>query len=152
MVALFRKFGSIFGSSDNKSPAKGLSLQRAVSDLLFEASRVDDDVTLDDTAIAKKTLVDLLKVSESDADRLFAESCLVENRIISYQPLTNLINKSLTYEDKTALIRAMWNIAHSDGSIHSFEDHIVRKIADLLYVSHTDFIYAKNLARNERNS
>ena len=152
MVALFRMFGSIFGSSDNKSADEGLSLQRAVSDLLFEASRVDDDVTLDDTAIAKKTLVDLLKVSERDADKLFAESSLVENRITSYQPLTNLINKNLTYEDKTALIRAMWSIAHSDGSIHSFEDHIVRKIADLLYVSHTDFIYAKNLARNERNS
>ncbi len=151
MVALFRKFGSIFGSSDNKSLARGLSLQRAVSDLLFEASRVDDDVTLDDTAIAKKTLVDLLRVSESDADRLFAESSLLENRIISYQPLTNLINKSFTYEDKTALIRAMWGIAHSDGNIHSFEDHIVRKIADLLYVSHTDFIHAKNLAKNERN-
>ena len=152
MVALFRKFGSIFGSSDNKSPDEGLSLQRAVSDLLFEASRVDGDVTLNDTAIAKKTLVDLLRISEREADRLFGESSLVENRITSYQPLTNLINRSLTYEDKTALIRAMWSIAHSDGSIHSFEDHIVRKIADLLYVSHTDFIYAKNLARNERNS
>jgi uncharacterized tellurite resistance protein B-like protein len=41
------------------------------------------------------------------------------------------------------LIIDMWAIAKADGVIDPMEEFVIRKVADLLYVSHSDFIYGK---------
>jgi uncharacterized tellurite resistance protein B-like protein len=42
----------------------------------------------------------------------------------------------------------MWRVAHADLELDMYEDHLVRKIAELLYVPHTEFITAKHRARS----
>jgi uncharacterized tellurite resistance protein B-like protein len=42
-----------------------------------------------------------------------------------------------------ALIENLWRIAFADGELHHYEEHVIRRIADLIHVSHMDFIAAK---------
>ena len=65
------------------------------------------------------------------------------NEIISLHELTAIINKEYTYSEKKDLIKMCWDIAYSDGRIDKYEDYTIRKISDLLYVKHSDFIKAK---------
>ena len=37
----------------------------------------------------------------------------------------------------------MWAVAHADNEVHPHEEYVIRKVADLLYVSHSDFIRGK---------
>ena len=56
---------------------------------------------------------------------------------------TREVNDSFTYDKKLVLIDNLWTIAYADGNLDKFEEHLIRKISDLLYVSHSDFIDIK---------
>ena len=61
----------------------------------------------------------------------------------SFYPFTKLINDHYDYPERVNVIKLMWKVAYADGTIDKYEDYIIRKVADLLYVSHSDFIQAK---------
>jgi len=42
---------------------------------------------------------------------------------------------------------ALWRLALSDATIHELEEHVIRKLSELLYVPHGRFIAAKQAAR-----
>ncbi len=119
------------------------ALNEAIATLLIEAARVDDNTTEADIAEAKKSLKLLANINSEQADVLIRKVSLPKNRPTSYLPLTKTINQNLDYDQKCVLIGAMWAIAHSDSHIDPHEDHIIRKISDLIYVSHRDFIDQK---------
>ena len=119
------------------------TLNEAIATLLVEAARVDNNTTEADIAEAKKSLKLLANINSEQADVLIGKVSLPKNRPTSYLPLTRTINQNLDYDQKCVLIGAMWAIAHSDSHIDPHEDHIIRKISDLIYVSHRDFIDQK---------
>ncbi len=119
------------------------ALNEAIATLLIEAARVDNNTTEADIAEAKKSLKLLANINSEQADELIRKASLPKNRPTSYLPLTQTINQNLDYDQKCILIGAMWTIAHSDSHIDPHEDHIIRKISDLIYVSHRDFIDQK---------
>jgi len=41
----------------------------------------------------------------------------------------------------------MWEVAYADGRIDRYEEHLIRKISELLHLSHKDFITGKQIAR-----
>ena len=60
---------------------------------------------------------------------------------------TRLINDHYNYARKTDLIAAMWRLAFADERLDKYEESLIRQVADLLYVSHSDFIQAKLRSR-----
>jgi uncharacterized tellurite resistance protein B-like protein len=44
----------------------------------------------------------------------------------------------------------LWRAAYSDGALHEYEEHLIRRIADLLHLSHSQFIGAKLRALGEK--
>ena len=61
-----------------------------------------------------------------------------------YYQFTSLINRGFSYTQKITLIQLLWEVAFSDGELDIYEEHLVRKIADLLHISHMDFIKTKH--------
>ena len=43
----------------------------------------------------------------------------------------------------------MWEIAFADGNIDKYEEYVIRKVSDLIYISNDDFIKAKLEVKNE---
>jgi uncharacterized tellurite resistance protein B-like protein len=41
----------------------------------------------------------------------------------------------------------MWQVAYADNQISAHENHLMRKIASLLYIPHKDYIAAKMCAK-----
>lgn len=65
----------------------------------------------------------------------------------SLHQFTRLINSDCTAEEKFELIKSMWEIAYSDKKIDKYEEYVIRKVAELIYVSHSDFIRAKSMVK-----
>ncbi len=62
---------------------------------------------------------------------------------------TRLIDDAFTPEQKVQVVERLWRIAYADEQVDRLEEHLVRKIANLLHVSHRDYIAAKLAARGE---
>ena len=41
----------------------------------------------------------------------------------------------------------MWEVAFSDNVINAYEEHLIRRVADLIYLPHVQFIEAKHIAK-----
>lgn len=67
------------------------------------------------------------------------------------QPFTQLIHHHCSYQEKFELIKAMWEVAYADGHLDKYEDYTIRKLAELLYIPHTEFIRARNLVKNSHS-
>ena len=58
-------------------------------------------------------------------------------------PLTRLITSQCSLEEREEIVRLLWEVSVADGHVDKHEEHLVRKVADLLYVPHNRFIKAK---------
>ena len=56
------------------------------------------------------------------------------------------INKHYSREQKTELLEQLWRVAFADGKLDKYEEHLVRKLAELLHVPHTRFVATKHRA------
>jgi uncharacterized tellurite resistance protein B-like protein len=65
---------------------------------------------------------------------------------------TRDINDNLDSGERIKLIESMWKIAYADGNIDKYEEHIIRKVSNLIYVAHSDFIKAKINARESNEN
>lgn len=69
-----------------------------------------------------------------------------ENATSLFQ-FTQIVNNSFSREEKFNLVKSMWQIALADDELDKYEEHIIRRVAELIYLSHTDFLVARNAAR-----
>lgn len=118
-------------------------LQQACAVLLTEVGRADYEETRLERNAIKTALSQKFSLTEDKLEHLLSLGESQENESTSLYPFTALINDKYDYNSKVELIQMMWNVASADGEISMYEDHMVRKIADLLYVSHSDFIQTK---------
>ena len=63
---------------------------------------------------------------------------------------TSQINAAFSAAEKVRLIEELWRVAYSDEVLHRYEEHVIRKVADLIYVPHSAFIAAKLRVQAER--
>jgi len=145
---LLRTFQNLFAGAAAEAPEGPDAIPLAGATLLAEVARVDHDVQEADLVAAREALQHLFALPPDKAQALLEVASRTENRPTSYHGIVSVLNRKLSREDKVRLIEHMWRVAHVDREIDMYEDHLVRKISDLLYLSHTDFIHAKHRARS----
>jgi uncharacterized tellurite resistance protein B-like protein len=111
--------------------------------LIIEVALADKDFDITEINLLKIILKDSYSISPEKIDNLVesAESTVKNNT--SLYSYTREINDSLNYEQKIALLDGLWKISYADGTLDKFEEHLVRKISDLIHISHGDFITSK---------
>ena len=123
-------------------------LQVATSAMLIETARADLDIKPEELTAVAKAVQKTFEISAEETEQLLRLAEEEIKQATDYYQFTSLINRSFSAEEKVHVIELMWRIAFADGKPDKYEDHLVRKIAGLLHVSHQDFIAAKHRARN----
>lgn len=115
----------------------------ATAALLIEVSKADFELTKQETEAVIEALRKRFNLDAMTLDALLklAEEELQQSSSL-YQ-FTRLVNDFYDYEQKLQLIESMWEIAYADGDLDKYEEHLIRKVAELIYVSHKDFIRLK---------
>lgn len=122
-------------------------LHLATAALLIEVARADDTVSDDELISLERGLSESFDLSVADIEELLALAQDEATRATSYFQFTSLIKDHFSLDMKAKVIELLWQVAFADGRIDKYEEHFVRKIADLLYVPHHDFIAAKHRAQ-----
>jgi uncharacterized tellurite resistance protein B-like protein len=128
------------------------SIQMATAALLIEMMRADMKISEDERRTITEAVRTKFNLSENETGTLLQ---LAEEELKSstgYYEFTYLINKKFTYEQKLKVIEHLWEVAFSDSELDKHEEHMMRKIATLIHVSHKDFINAKLRIRKKMTS
>ncbi len=120
------------------------SLHLACAALFVEMMHMDDKTHADEHDMILKSVCDLFSLPVNEANTLISLATQQRNQSTDYYQFTSLINKGFTQKQKTTLIKTLWQIAYADGELDKYEEHMVRKMADLLYVPHLEFIKTKH--------
>lgn len=118
-------------------------VQLATTALLLEMARVDrTDQQVEVKAIVR-AVRERFDLSPAEIDELLELAREEAWRSTDYFEFTSLINDAYDAAERVALVEHMWQVATADGRIDKYQEALVRKLADLLYVPHRDFIAAK---------
>ncbi len=141
-------FKKIFQTEDSDDPKidDKTSIKACIA-LLLETSMADEVLDESELKALKSTLLTDFLIEEDEIDELinFAKEN-VEDSTSLYE-FTRDINDNFDSDERIKLIESMWKIAYADGNIDKYEEHIIRKVSNLIYVAHSDFIKAKLLAK-----
>jgi uncharacterized tellurite resistance protein B-like protein len=125
------------------------TLELAGAALLVEALRSDGTVTEAEQAAVLRAVRERFGLSMEEADTLVALAAEASRQAHDFYQFTSLINRQYAQHEKEHLIELMWRVAYADGNLDVYESHLIRKIADLLYVPHRAYIAAKMRARDD---
>lgn len=115
----------------------------AIAVLLLECARADFDKQPAEIESVRAALREQFDLDEAQVDRLMGDAAHSASAAVSlHGPLARL-NSELTLDEKRGLMEWLWRVAAVDGRVDPHEEHLLRKVADLLYISHADYIRAK---------
>ena len=123
-------------------------INNACAALLIETALADKVFNEDELTSMQQTLKNVYKVNEKDIEELINESKKKVSESTSLYEYTRLINDFCDYEDKIRLINNLWSIAFADQQLDKYEEHLIRKISDLVHISHGDYINIKLKVRD----
>ncbi len=123
------------------------ALQLATAAILLEMMRIDNRIADEERAAITAALQRQFGLDAAQLDSLIALAEQESRQANDYYQFTSLINQACDYEQKGRIVENLWLVALADGHLDAHELHLMRKIADLLHVSHGDYIAAKQRAR-----
>lgn len=132
------------GAEETARSGREHAIRLATAVLMTEVARVDYDYD----EVEFESLIELIGrafhlPAEEAADLANAAGETAEE-YVSLHSFTQLLNKSLSESDKERVVSLLWQVAFADGRLDKYEDWLVLKIADLLYVNRSRVMLLKH--------
>ena len=122
----------------------------ATAALLVEMMRADYEVQPEEREAVLRALAAAFDdLSPEETRDLLARAEERADDATSLYEFTQHINRRLDHEQKAHVVELLWRVAYADGDLDKYEEHLVRRIADLIHVPHSVFIRMKHKARGE---
>ena len=119
------------------------SLDKACSALLIEVAYADKIFDESEINSLKESLKETYNIDEDIINELISDAKKTVDESTSLYEYTRVVNDEFNYSDKLELLSRIWKLAFADGNLDKYEDHLIRKISDLIHISHADFIKIK---------
>ncbi|MBI5462479.1 MAG: TerB family tellurite resistance protein [Gammaproteobacteria bacterium] len=147
MLQSFRKFFDDFllpAAADEAADAHEHRLRLATAALLMEMARADFAVQAVEQTHVLTLLAREFGLSQQEAARLAELGAEQAHAAVSLYEFTAAIDTSLATADKIRIIEMLWQVAYADGALDKYEEYLLRKLADLLHLSHRQLLQAKH--------
>lgn len=119
----------------------------AAASLMVEVMVIDRDISDKELTKIEEILKNQLELKDHEIKKLLELARQEVRDATSLFQFTRLINDHFDQQKKTELIGSLWHVAFADDVLDKHEEAIIRRIADLIYVSHSDFIKTKKFAK-----
>lgn len=123
------------------------SLQLATAVLLIEVMRSDAEGTEAEQAAILTILRDRFQLADAEVAQLSELGHRTAQTAHDLHQFTSLINRELAAPEKVRIIEYLWQVAYADRQVSAHENHLMRRMADLLHISHGDYVAAKMRVR-----
>jgi uncharacterized tellurite resistance protein B-like protein len=148
MLTAIREFFDAHMGKSASAPDARHAIGLATAALLVEVGRLDAEIDAAERAAMLRAVREKFGLSGEEAETLIDLAEAEAREATDYYQFTSLINRHFSQEQRQRVIELMWQVAYADAELSAHEQHVVRKIADLLYVPHSAYIAAKLRARD----
>lgn len=137
-------FETHFISNSSTSPEDTEHTVRlAIASLLIEVAESDYEHSSEEHDALITIVTESFELDKDEAQTLIALAKEEHENSTDYFQFTSLINQHYSAEERIHFLEKLWTIAFADKKLDKYEEHAIRRIADLLYVSHSDFMASK---------
>jgi uncharacterized tellurite resistance protein B-like protein len=147
---LSRWLNQLTSSQDQAAPDAQQRLRLAMAVLLVDVARADWEDDPRERQSICHSLQAHCQLSEAEAQALLTEAEGTRDDVASLHSFLRVINEEATQEQKQQLLDSLWQVAFADGELAAYEEHTIRRMTELLYLPHADFIQSK--LRHQPNS
>ncbi len=147
MLVKIKQFFDTRLSSDNEENFSEHQFRLAAAALMIEVATIDQQFNQAELNTLSDILQREFELKIEEVEELIGLAERERHDATSLYQFTQGVNERCSPQQKFELIANMWRIAYADQHIDKYEEYVIRKVADLIYVSHSDFIRAKHQAR-----
>ena len=143
---MLKKIKSLFFKTSEEETAEvqvTQTIDKTCASLIIEVALADKVFDESEINLLKDMLLETYSLKLDDANELIANAEKTVNESTSLYGYTREVNDNFDYQSKLDLLDQLWRMAFADGNIDKYEEHVVRKISDLIHISHNDFIQSK---------
>ena len=143
---MLEKIKSLFFKTSEEKTAEvqvTQTIDKTCASLIIEVALADKVFDESEINLLKNMLLETYSLKLDDANELIANAEKTVNESTSLYGYTREVNDNFDYQSKLDLLDQLWRMAFADGNIDKYEEHVVRKISDLIHISHNDFIQSK---------
>ncbi|MFG6179417.1 TerB family tellurite resistance protein [Halomonas sp. THAF12] len=126
-------------SPEKAEPTRAL----ATAVLLCEVIRADYRLEASELRRLEAILVERFALAQAQASALVEQAREETENAVDHHRFLRAVRDGCDYDERVELVRLMWSLALVDGVKDPLEEHRIRRLAELLHVSHGDFIRTK---------
>ncbi|RLA48456.1 MAG: hypothetical protein DRR42_16735 [Gammaproteobacteria bacterium] len=140
---------NIKATSNDKTNSQHDPAKTAAAALLVEIMIIDREATNEEEMMIKTLLTENFDLSPAATKELIELAKQEVAEATSLYQFTELVNQHFSQTEKFNLMKQLWQIALADDILDKYEESLIRQLADLLHIPHSQFIRAKNLVKKE---
>ena len=118
-------------------------IRHATAVLLLEIARADHDLSEAEIVKIRDEICGAFEVDGGEASMLIERAQVAVEEAVSLHEFTRILHAEMSYAEKEKVIEMLWKIALVDFDLDKYEDYMIAKIADLLYIARGDVMRLK---------
>lgn len=146
MIESLKKLFSAPETEHHKPDARDLAI--AATALMVQLSRVDNDEDERELQAIVDCAIKAHQVTRKEAEEILSHALNHAEDATSLYEFTGQLNEYLDQEGKQLLLESIWHVALADDRVDKYEEHLIRRMADLLHLNHREFIQARHKAES----
>ena len=126
---------SVTAVPDSDGADREAALRLATAVLMIDVARADHVFEESEFDSMLQLIESHFELSPEQAAELVNAAGDKADDMVSLFEFTQLLHKQLDEREKARIVSLLWQVAYADGQLDKYEDALVLKISDLLYVS-----------------
>jgi uncharacterized tellurite resistance protein B-like protein len=147
--ALKKWFESLSGDQEASVDQSQEQINLCCFSLMVITANVDSTFDESEHRMIQELGRDLFNLDATTIDEVVSDAKQQANESTSLYEFTSLIHENLSEQDKFKLVVGLWKIAFADGEVDKYEEHVIRRVAELIYLDHARFTEARHIAENQ---
>jgi uncharacterized tellurite resistance protein B-like protein len=123
--------------------ARERGIRAATAALMVEMVRADAEILGEEAAALHELLARHFKLPADEVRVLIAAAERQADAAVSLLDFTQLLNDTLDGHERARVLELLWRVALADKKIDRYEELLVRKVADLLYLPNSEVVRTK---------
>ena len=147
MLQQIRKLFEQIGRGEDVEVRTETDVRMISAALMAEIATADQRVDDREHAALVRLLQEHYSLDADTAQAMIERALKQRNEATSLYEFTQTVNDCFSEQDKYQLVKQMWQVAFADGEIDAFEEHLIRRVSELIYLPHGLFTRARAEAR-----
>ena len=137
-------------SPESETSDRDSALRLATAVLMVELARADHVFEQSEFERLLALLKSHFELSAEEAADLVDRASETSEDVVHLHAFTQLLHKHLTESEKARIVGLLWEVAYADGRLDKYENSLVLKVSDLLYVSRGRVMRLKHDAEKKK--